>query len=105
MAAKLGANPSYIWRSILEAQNLITQGVSYRIGNGDNIEILNTPWLPSITDPFIHSTSESLIDKRVAFLMHTGERRWDSDIIYDIFEARDAELILSIELGGIEEDT
>ena len=37
--------------------------------------------------------------------MHTGEQRWDSDIIYDIFEGRDAELILSIELGGNEKDT
>lgn len=105
MSAKIGANPSYIWRSLLEAQNLIIQGVSCRVGNGEDIQILNTRWLPLVSYPFIHSNSESLINQKVVSLMHIGEKKWDLDVIHDIFEDRDVELILSIELGGNNKDT
>lgn len=105
LTAKLGANPSYIWRSIHQAQSLIIQGVSCRIGNGEEVQILNTPWLPCVSDPFIHSNSESLINQQVVSLMHIGRKQWDLDIIHDIFEERGADLILSIELGDNKKDT
>ena len=33
----LGNNPSYTWRSIMFAQNLVMGGLRWRVGNGENI--------------------------------------------------------------------
>ncbi|KAK1360188.1 hypothetical protein POM88_044662 [Heracleum sosnowskyi] len=96
--AQIGSNPSYIWRSILAAQEMIKQGVSCRVGSGETINILNSPWLPSDSDPYIRTQSQSLINQKVAALMMNGERKWDEEVIYDIFSQRDAEMILSIPL-------
>lgn len=32
--AKLGVNPSYVWRSIMEARQSLQRGCRMRIGNG-----------------------------------------------------------------------
>lgn len=59
LTGKFGSNPSYIWRSVLEAQNIIKQGVSCRVGNGYNLFIKGFPWLPDANDPYIHSNCEA----------------------------------------------
>ncbi|XP_074327095.1 uncharacterized protein LOC141665037 [Apium graveolens] len=105
LQAQLGSNPSYIWRSIMEAQSMVVQGISCRIGNGQEVDILNSPWLPSIDDPFVHSNNEALVNQKVAALFRIGEKAWDVDLVLDIFEARDADLILSIPLSENEKDT
>lgn len=86
LTAKLGANPIYIWRSVLKAQSLIVQSVSCRICNGQDVQILNNPWLPWTQDPYIHTSSEALVNQNVTSLMHTGEQIWDIDLINDIFD-------------------
>ncbi|KAK1371101.1 Endo/exonuclease/phosphatase domain-containing protein [Heracleum sosnowskyi] len=42
--------------------------VSFRIGNGQEVDILNSPWLPSIEDPFVHSNNEAISKQKVASL-------------------------------------
>lgn len=44
--ATLGENPSYMWRSILSAQEFVKQGCRKRIGNGDSTKVWKVPWLP-----------------------------------------------------------
>lgn len=44
--AKIGNNPSYMWRSMLAAQEVIKQMCRKRIGNGDSIKVWKFPWLP-----------------------------------------------------------
>ncbi|KAL8120291.1 hypothetical protein AgCh_017451 [Apium graveolens] len=44
--ASLGTNPSYVWRSILEAQKVMSQGCRKRIGDGKDTRIWQIPWLP-----------------------------------------------------------
>lgn len=39
LEAKLGANPSQIWRSIWGAQGLFKEGLRWRVGNGHKINI------------------------------------------------------------------
>lgn len=46
LSAKLGANPSYMWRSILAAQEAVKKGCKRRIGEGKQTEIWKVPWLP-----------------------------------------------------------
>lgn len=105
LTASLGSNPSYIWRSIFETQSLISHGTARRIGKGQDTFILNSPWLPLVEDPYVHSTSEALINQNVLSLMSIGGKLWDEDLILDVFNERDASLILSIPLDGNDKDT
>ncbi|KAL8091605.1 hypothetical protein AgCh_034018 [Apium graveolens] len=41
---EMGHSPSFIWRSICEAKNLIVDGVRWRIGTGKKINIIGQPW-------------------------------------------------------------
>lgn len=53
--AKLDGNPSYIWRSIMEAQVLLKKEVVLSVSTGVNIKILNDHRLPSEDDPYVHT--------------------------------------------------
>lgn len=37
--ASLGRRPSYLWRSIMAAQHNVRSGLSWRVGNGQKIQI------------------------------------------------------------------
>lgn len=48
MAAKIGSYPSFTWRSLCNARELISDGLLWRIGSGDSVNIWNDPWLPGL---------------------------------------------------------
>ncbi|WOG87552.1 hypothetical protein DCAR_0206781 [Daucus carota subsp. sativus] len=100
LSASVGSSPSYIWRSVLASQSLLKSNKFCRVGCGKEDDILNSPWLPLPADPYIHTTNEALINQKVFALMKTGERAWDEDLIFDLFDRRDAENILSIPIGA-----
>ncbi|XP_074339885.1 putative mitochondrial protein AtMg00310 [Apium graveolens] len=41
----LGHNPTFIWRSIVEAKKILRDRVRWRIGTGQDIQITGQPWL------------------------------------------------------------
>ncbi|XP_019150595.1 PREDICTED: uncharacterized protein LOC109147396 [Ipomoea nil] len=53
--ACLGNNPSFCWRSIMEAKGLICNGVRRRNGNGKSTLIWDHPWLQNDQYPMIHT--------------------------------------------------
>jgi hypothetical protein len=46
MEAKLGHRPSYAWRSIALARNVLRMGLRWHIGDGRQVRIIDDPWLP-----------------------------------------------------------
>lgn len=46
LSAKIGSYLSFTWRSICNARELIGEGIVWRVGNGDRINIWNDHWLP-----------------------------------------------------------
>lgn len=60
--------------SVFEAQNLVKQGVSCRVGSGQSFFIKDIPWLPDVCDPYVHSNSEALVNQKVSSLMITSTR-------------------------------
>ena len=44
--AVLGSNPSYIWRSLLEARELIKAATVWKVGDGRSIKLEDNRWLP-----------------------------------------------------------
>lgn len=92
--ASMGSNPSYIWRSILETQNLIKQGCRRRIGDGRDTRVWQVPWLPSTENGYVTSVMyDELANVTVNNLLDESLQRWDNDVLKDICNERDRQLI------------
>lgn len=74
LEAELGSNPSYVWRSIVAARDLVKLGSRWRVGGGDQICVLGQPWLPDTENPYITSDQTALQDVCVSSLMKEGIR-------------------------------
>lgn len=94
LTARLGANPSYMWRSIFATQELIKRGCRRRIGNDNDTKIWKVPWLSCIDNGFLSSHMPmELANSNVSSLMEIGQNRWDADILNDLCNDRDKQLI------------
>ncbi|XP_019150238.1 PREDICTED: uncharacterized protein LOC109147056 [Ipomoea nil] len=103
--ACLGNNPSFCWRSILAAQDLICGGVRCRIGNGESTLIWDHPWLHDENQPrILTERPPQLAQAKVVGLMDQQTRTWDQDILTDIFIHEDVERILKIPVSPDYED-
>lgn len=97
--AKLGANTSFMWRSILAVQESIRQGCRKRIGNGQDTFAWKVAWLPCKDNGYLTTNMpQELENISVRSLMEKNARNWDHELLQDIFNARDRELILKIPL-------
>lgn len=97
--AQLGASPSYMWRSIFAAQSIVKQGCRRSIGTGEDTSIWNEPWLTCPENGYITTTvSPELQLAKVSSLLEVGDRRWDGDILRDLFNDRDVQWIKRIPL-------
>lgn len=103
--ATIGSNPSYVWRSVLESQQIIKAGVGCRAGNGSSINILTDPWLPSVSQAYVQSDNMALVDQKVSSLMSMDSNSWDLDILYDLFNVDEISTILSIPLDKNVDDS
>lgn len=70
LSSSLGHNPSFVWRSVWEAKNLVQMGVRWEIGSGDNIAIIGQPWLNDRSNPYITTVSETLNNSKVSSLLN-----------------------------------
>jgi hypothetical protein len=51
--ANLGFQPSYAWRSIMQAKEVVRMGARWRIGNGNKVRIWKDGWIPNNSDSFV----------------------------------------------------
>ena len=47
LEAKIGYNPSYAWRGMMNAPNLLKEGLVWRVRNGASIRIWKDKWILS----------------------------------------------------------
>ncbi|KAM6544337.1 hypothetical protein CsatB_008784 [Cannabis sativa] len=98
-STELGDNPSFIWRSILKAKDLVHSCAQRTIVNGENVSILADPWLPHSSNSYVITRHPALVNKSVSCLFQVDTRAWDEDVVRDLFVSRDQDLILSIQLS------
>ncbi|XP_019158571.1 PREDICTED: uncharacterized protein LOC109155342 [Ipomoea nil] len=97
MEAGVGHNPSYIWRSIVEANNAIKQWYRRSIGDGRTTSIGEAPWLVMAEDPYVTThLHETVRVAPVSSLMNGAETGWDRACVLDLFNVRDASYILNM---------
>jgi hypothetical protein len=90
---------SYTWRSIVHGRELLKEGLIWRVGNGENIDVWNQNWIPrsSIKRP-VGSKPDQHVEK-VTELLLPGGGGWNSDKLNDVFYQADVEDILKIPVG------
>ncbi|XP_075659272.1 uncharacterized protein LOC142629188 [Castanea sativa] len=102
----LGSQPSFAWRSIWAAQDVVKRGLRWQVGDGQKSLVWKDKWLqkPStyrVVTP--ENTSRQVV--RVCDLIDGSRKEWKKDLISQCFLPQDVEAILSIPLsaqGGID---
>ncbi|MCI11808.1 RNA-directed DNA polymerase (Reverse transcriptase), partial [Trifolium medium] len=98
--AKLGHNPSYVWRSIHASQVIVRKGLRWWIWNGTNVYVWNQPLLRNDEQPLI--TSDVVAGNEhmtVADLIDYSTRTWNHQLLHQTFNARDVDDIVKIPLN------
>ncbi|KAK9209014.1 hypothetical protein WN944_001375 [Citrus x changshan-huyou] len=95
--AKIGSNPSFIWRSIMWGRQIILKGSRWRIGSREKVQVYISNWLPRPTTFRPISPRTLAVDAKVAELI-SPEGEWKRDMIQQHFIKEDVEIILMIPL-------
>ena len=100
MTAGRANNPSYGWRSVVAARQVLHRGLRKTIGNGHDTKVWEEPWLPSHparpptnVGPF---RDENL---RVHHLIDTEQQEWNFDLLSELVIAEDIPHITSLRVS------
>ncbi|GAU48919.1 hypothetical protein TSUD_301740 [Trifolium subterraneum] len=97
--AKLGHNPSYVWRSIHASQVIVKRGLRWRIGNGDKINVWSQPWLRKANHAYVTTNTVAGHEQlKVAGLINHNEGKWDVNLVQQLFNQNDTASIFQIPL-------
>jgi hypothetical protein len=100
MEASLGNKPSFAWRSIFGAKDLLNEGLIWMIGDGRDVRIWQDKWLPTPTTYAIQSPRVVLPDHaRVSCLIDPNSRWWNRQLLNYIFSINEASIISNIPLS------
>ena len=92
--AELGCNPSFVWRSLLEARELIRAGTAWQVGDGQGIEVNDHRWLKH--PPQFRPGADT--NMKVAALIDHRIRQWNRPLLHTKFLQSTMEDILRIKL-------
>ena len=100
LEAELGRWPSYAWRSIMAAREIVERGSRWAIGNKEKVSIWDDWWLPTLEAFKVVSPKPSQPEaKVVAELIDMDRRCWDVAKIRRMFLPHEANVILGIPLS------
>ncbi|KAH1045942.1 hypothetical protein J1N35_036726 [Gossypium stocksii] len=99
LAAKVGSYPSFTWRSICSARDLVEDGVVWRVGNGATVNIWNDPWLSETEQNRISGHQINPNWTTVEQLIEAETGTWNKKLVLQIFDEAHASRILSIPLS------
>ena len=94
MKAGLGSNPSFVWRSLLEARKLIRAATVWKVGDGRSIKLDDHRWLPHLPK-FKPNANMNL---RVSDLFDPSTKQWHTQVLLTTFMHSTVEDIQRINL-------
>ncbi|GMI84947.1 hypothetical protein HRI_002164000 [Hibiscus trionum] len=83
--ANLCSNPSYTWRSLWSARGLLETGLTWRIGNGESVNIWNDSWIPNEGDGRLRADVINIHYSKVADLIDAPAKCWKLDVLHRLF--------------------
>jgi hypothetical protein len=99
LISEVGTRPSFVWRSLLSAKELLIEGLVWRIGDGKSIKIWQDRWLPTPISYSVQSPPRLVPDdSTVAMLIDSEMCGWKEDLITEIFSPEEARVVASIPL-------
>ncbi|KAA3467246.1 reverse transcriptase [Gossypium australe] len=99
--ARLGAYPSFTWRSIWNTRSLLEEGTDWRIENGEPTNIWNDAWLPIPNDGRVKSQNININYSKVADLINKDSFSWNYEAIWSLLKEKQVEAVLSIPLPDV----
>ncbi|GAU50179.1 hypothetical protein TSUD_408720, partial [Trifolium subterraneum] len=104
--APLGYNPSFAWRSMWQARQILSLGCRWRIGSGDNIRVMHDPWLRGSANRWVPSPQPAgVFQLSVRDLLHENYKAWNIVKVRNLFSKDVAEKILETPLvSSVRED-
>jgi hypothetical protein len=100
MEAKLGSKPSFAWRSIYGARELIEAGLFWRIGNGQQVTIWGEIWVPLPVTYRIHSPPQNMDpNSKVHQLINWEMKWWDHEKLVNLFTKEEVAAIKTIPIS------
>ena len=97
-------NISYSWRSILRGIKALKEGLIWRVGTGENINIWLDPWIPNgVTRRPCTPRGRNIVTK-VSKLIDSINGGWNHQLVNDIFWEEDAKHILAIPIRSDMDD-
>ena len=98
MEAELGNNPSYVWRTLLDARELLQAGSVWWVGDGHTIGIQSHKWLPH--PPLFHDGVD--LSLKVCDFIDPHTKQWDRGKVNSWFLPSSRDEVLQIHLGNLE---
>jgi hypothetical protein len=98
--ASLGSRPSYAWRSIFSAKDLLTEDLVWRIVNGFYVKIWGDKWLPTQSSFAVQSPRKVLTENAtVSELIDPNTKWWNTQLIVEIFISKEENIIVGLPLS------
>jgi hypothetical protein len=95
----VGNNPSFAWRSIWRARQVLSNGCRWLIGDGSRIKVMHEPWLRGSVDRCIKAPQNyNVYNLTVQQLMFPNMKRWDEVKIQSLFPLEVAQDIVAVPL-------
>jgi hypothetical protein len=99
LSSNLGNNPSFAWRSIWRAREVLLLGCRWQIGDGSKIQVMNEPWLRVNHRQCLNGPqNQNVYDLNVKNLLLPNAKIWDENKIYSLFSLDEAHDILNVPL-------
>ncbi|KAK2370478.1 hypothetical protein QL285_083527 [Trifolium repens] len=99
LSSCLGNNPSFAWRSIWRARQVLLLGSRWQIGDGSKIQVMNEPWLRGDQGRWLNAPqNQNVYSLKVENLLLPNVKRWDENKIYSLFPIYVALAIISVPL-------
>ncbi|XP_058741168.1 uncharacterized protein LOC131613523 [Vicia villosa] len=97
--ANLGSNPSFMWRSLWKARDVLCLGCRWSIGTGSNIKVLHDSWLWGSTYFRVSGLFlEGVYNLTVQDLLLPNSKQWNVGVVNSLFEQVVADQILNTPL-------
>ncbi|KAL0370740.1 UNVERIFIED_CONTAM: hypothetical protein Sangu_0392100 [Sesamum angustifolium] len=102
LEAPSAVRPSLTWWSLMSARPLMEAGLRWRVGAGDHIIVLKSPWILRPTS-FRPITPISVYDPNllVSSLINHAAGEWRRERLLEVFHPMEIEVILTIPLGRV----
>ncbi|KAG8488379.1 hypothetical protein CXB51_016553 [Gossypium anomalum] len=98
-SAKVGTYSSFTWRSICSARKLIADGLVWRIGNGNSVNIWKDPWLPGHDNNRLSVQNINTSWTTADHLIDAKTNTWKKEVIRSLFDEEQSNRIFSIPLA------